>query len=220
MTMDTQLLENKNNNANGILEQGLSARLQNGDSEVISDIFKLYSDRIYSHVFYSVDCNQTIAEDITQEIFFHAFKSARSYKGNSSIFTWLSAIAHHKIADYFRHLERDRKYGCHSIDDQSSDLIFLEDKRHSGKEMAEKTETRITVQQALANIPPDYRQVILLKYVDDLSVSEISQIMDRSPKSIEGLLSRARKALKDNLQLEDELGLSRVTSFTHAEERV
>jgi RNA polymerase sigma-70 factor (ECF subfamily) len=218
--MNMQLLENKTVNTSGKSEQDLVIRLQNGESEVVSDLFKLYSSRIYSHIFYSVDCNQVIAEDITQEVFFHAFKSARSYKGNSSIFTWLSAIAHHKIADYFRRLERDRRFGNHSIDDQSTDFAYLEDKRHSGKEMAENTETRITVQQALAALPPDYRQVILLKYVEDMSVSEICQIMDRSPKSIEGLLSRARKTLKDNLHLEDELNLSGVNSFTRADARI
>jgi len=218
--MNMQLLENKTANMNGNSEQELVIRLQNGDSDVVSDIFKLYSNRIYSHVFYSVDCNQTIAEDITQEVFFHAFKSARSYKGNSSIFTWLSAIAHHKIADYFRRLERDRRFGNHSIDDQSTDFDYLEDKRHSGKEMAESTETRITVQQALAALPSDYRQVILLKYVEDMSVSEICRVMDRSPKSIEGLLSRARKTLKDNLHLEEELNLSGINSFTRADARI
>jgi RNA polymerase sigma-70 factor, ECF subfamily len=218
--MNMQLLENKTVNTNDKSEQGLAIRLQNGDSEVVSDLFKLYSSRIYSHIFYSVDCNQAIAEDITQEVFFHAFKSARSYKGNSSIFTWLSAIAHHKIADYFRRLERDRRFGNHSIDDQSIDFDYLEDKRHSGKEMAENTETRITVQQALAALPSDYRQVILLKYVEDMSVSEICQVMDRSPKSIEGLLSRARKTLKDNLHLEDELNLCGVKSFTRADARI
>jgi RNA polymerase sigma-70 factor, ECF subfamily len=218
--MNTQLLENKITSTNGKSEQELATRLQKGDSEVISDIFKLYSDRIYSHVFYSVDCNQTIAEDITQEVFFHALKSARSYKGNSSIFTWLSAITHHKIADYFRRLERDRRFGNHSIDDQSIDLDSLEDKSHSGKEMVENTETRLTVQQALAALPPDYKQVILLKYVEDMSVSEISHVMDRSPKSIEGLLSRARKTLKDNLQPEEDLSLSGVTSFTRADARI
>jgi RNA polymerase sigma-70 factor (ECF subfamily) len=190
-----QLLENKTVNTSGKSEQDLVIRLQNGESEVVSDLFKLYSSRIYSHIFYSVDCNQVIAEDITQEVFFHAFKSARSYKGNSSIFTWLSAIAHHKIADYFRRLERDRRFGNHSIDDQSTDFAYLEDKRHSGKEMAENTETRITVQQALAALPPDYRQVILLKYVED-------------------------KTLKDNLHLEDELNLSGVNSFTRADARI
>jgi RNA polymerase sigma-70 factor (ECF subfamily) len=218
--MNMQLLDNKIDSMNGKSEHELVIRLQNGESEVVSDIFKLYSNRIYSHVFYSVDCNQAIAEDITQEVFFHAFKSARSYKGNSSIFTWLSAIAHHKIADYFRRLERDRRFGNHSIDDQSTDIDYLEDKRHSGKEMAENTETRITVQQALAALPPDYRQVILLKYVEDMSVSEICQVMDRSPKSIEGLLSRARKTLKDNLHLEDELNLSGVNSFARADVRI
>jgi RNA polymerase sigma-70 factor (ECF subfamily) len=55
------------------------------------------------------------------------------------------------------------------------------------------------VNEALTKLPCDYRQVLILKYVEELSVQEISQIMDRSPKSIEGLLTRSRKALQTQL---------------------
>ena len=65
--------------------------------------------------------------------------------------------------------------------------------------MIESAETRQVVNEALAKLPWDYRQVLILKYVEELSVQEISQIMDRSPKSIEGLLTRSRKALQTDL---------------------
>jgi RNA polymerase sigma-70 factor (ECF subfamily) len=55
------------------------------------------------------------------------------------------------------------------------------------------------VEQALLSLPLDYRQVLILKYVEEMSVQEISQIMHRSLKSVEGLLARARKALRTRL---------------------
>jgi len=60
----------------------------------------------------------------------------------------------------------------------------------------ESAEDRILIEQALSSLPFEYRQTLVLKYVEDLSVVEISRIMKRSPKSVEGLLSRARKSLK------------------------
>ncbi len=66
--------------------------------------------------------------------------------------------------------------------------------------MIESAETRQVVNEALAKLPWDYRQVLILKYVEEMSVQEISQIMDRSPKSIEGLLTRSRKALQAQLE--------------------
>jgi len=52
----------------------------------------------------------------------------------------------------------------------------------------------------LAELPDDYQEVLVLKYLEDMPVLEISQAMGRSPKSVEGLLSRARKALRANLE--------------------
>ena len=66
--------------------------------------------------------------------------------------------------------------------------------------MIESAETRQVVNEALAKLPWDYRQVLILKYVEEMSVQEIGQIMDRSPKSIEGLLTRSRKALQTQLK--------------------
>jgi RNA polymerase sigma-70 factor (ECF subfamily) len=64
----------------------------------------------------------------------------------------------------------------------------------------EDEEDRQSVHQALADLPQDYQEVLVLKYLKDMPVLAISQIMGRSPKSVEGLLSRARKAMRDNLE--------------------
>jgi RNA polymerase sigma-70 factor (ECF subfamily) len=64
----------------------------------------------------------------------------------------------------------------------------------------ESEETRQSVHQALTDLPQDYQEVLALKYLKGMPVLAISQIMGRSPKSVEGLLSRARKAMRDNLE--------------------
>ncbi|MDH4291754.1 MAG: sigma-70 family RNA polymerase sigma factor, partial [Dehalococcoidia bacterium] len=61
-------------------------------------------------------------------------------------------------------------------------------------------EVHQSVHQALADLPHDYQEVLVLKYLKDMPVLAISQIMGRSPKSVEGLLSRARKAMRDSLE--------------------
>ena len=65
--------------------------------------------------------------------------------------------------------------------------------------LIESAETRQVVNEALPKLPLDYRQVLILKYVEEMAVLEISQIIDRSPKSMEGLLTRSRKALQTQL---------------------
>jgi RNA polymerase sigma-70 factor (ECF subfamily) len=84
------------------------------------------------------------------------------------------------------------------------DVDTVDDVENPGRQpqpdsLIESAETRQVVNEALAKLPWDYRQVLILKYVEEMSVLEISQIMDRSPKSIEGLLTRSRKALQTHL---------------------
>jgi len=63
----------------------------------------------------------------------------------------------------------------------------------------ESEEALQSVHEALEGLPQDYQEVLVLKYLEEMPVLEISQVMGRSPKSVEGLLSRARKAMRDNL---------------------
>ena len=79
-------------------------------------------------------------------------------------------------------------------------LEQIGDNKPATSTVMESEEVRQSVHQALADLPQDYQKVLVLKYLKDMPVLAISEIMGRSPKSVEGLLSRARKAMRDNLE--------------------
>jgi RNA polymerase sigma-70 factor (ECF subfamily) len=175
-------------------------RLRDGDNTAMAELYDRYFDRVYSLVFNQVDRNKEIAEDIVQETFLAALKSAKGFKGRSSAYTWLCSIAYHKVADHYRRQSRERKRMVSGID-----VDTVDDEENPGRQpqpdsLIESAETRQVVNEALSRLPWDYRQVLILKYVEEMSVQEISQVMDRSPKSIEGLLTRSRKALQTQLE--------------------
>jgi RNA polymerase sigma-70 factor (ECF subfamily) len=174
-------------------------RLQGGDRTAMAELYDRYFDRLYSLVFNQVDRNRDIAEDIVQETFLAALKSAKGFKGRSSAYTWLCSIAYHKVADHYRRQSRERKRMVSGIDVDTVDDVENPGRQPQPDSLIESAETRQVVNEALAKLPWDYRQVLILKYVEEMSVLEISQIMDRSPKSIEGLLTRSRKALQPHL---------------------
>jgi len=174
-------------------------RLHDGDRTAMAALYDRYFDRVYSLVFNQVDRNRDVAEDIVQETFLAALKSAKSFKGRSSAYTWLCSIAYHKVADHYRRQSRERKRMVSGVDVDTVDVSDNPGRQPQPDSLIESAETRQVVNEALAKLPWDYRQVLILKYVDELSVQEISQIMDRSPKSIEGLLTRSRKALQTQL---------------------
>jgi RNA polymerase sigma-70 factor (ECF subfamily) len=174
-------------------------RLHGGDRTAMAELYDRYFDRLYSLVFNQVDRNRDIAEDIVQETFLAALKSAKGFKGRSSAYTWLCSIAYHKVADHYRRQSRERKRMVSGIDVDTVDDVENPGRQPQPDSLIESAETRQVVNEALAKLPWDYRQVLILKYVEEMSVLEISQIMDRSPKSIEGLLTRSRKALQPHL---------------------
>ena len=96
-------------------EADRAQRLRKGDLTVMEELFTIYADRLYSLIFHQVNRDQALAEDITQETFLSALKSAKNFRGKSKLYTWLVSIAHHKIADQYRRQKRDRKYGKESF---------------------------------------------------------------------------------------------------------
>lgn len=180
-------------------EADLLQRLRGNDPSAIEELYSIYFDRLYSLVYNQVDRDHSTTEDIIQETFLAAVKSSKRFRGQSSTYTWLCSIAYHKVADFYRRKAREGKH---------RDLSFNVDASESGEQLRKipqssdptpSIDTGIVVRQAMAGLPPDHRQVLILKYVEEMSVSEISQMMGRSPKSIEGLLARARRALQARL---------------------
>ena len=176
-------------------ETELITRLRCGDPTAMEQIFKTHFDRLFSLVFYQVGRNREIAEDIVQDTFLSALNVADSFRGESRLYTWLCGIAYHKIADFYRQQRRAIDYSKVTI----IDTITAEKASINSPSIpsqAESEETRQAINDALSSLPLDYRQVLIFKYVEEMSVHVISNIMRRSPKSVEGLLSRGRAALR------------------------
>ena len=165
----------------------------------MAEFYKLYRNRLYSLILDQVDRDEAIAEDLVQEVFLAALSSLDKFRGDSQLYTWLRSIALHKINDFYRHRARQPKSREPSADYEGLELEQTRANEPATHTVMEDEEVRESVHQALADLPDDYQEVLVLKYLKDMPVLAISQIMGRSPKSVEGLLSRARKAMRDNL---------------------
>ncbi len=174
-------------------------RLRAGDPAAIQELFSIYFERLYSFIYQDVGRDRLTAEDIIQDTFLNAIKSARNFKGNSHVYTWLVGIAHHKIADYYRRLKREHRNLTLSYDDSSDDLARIREDSASAENVAESAEAKLLVEQTLEKLPWHYRQVLLLKYIEGLPMTDISLIMKRSIKSVDGLLNQARKSFREQI---------------------
>jgi RNA polymerase sigma-70 factor (ECF subfamily) len=181
-------------------ETKLIEKLRSGNSAATEEFYNLYRSRLYSLVLEQVDRDEVVAEDLVQEVFLAALDSLDKFRGDSQLYTWLRSIALHKVNDFYRRQAREPKPEKSSPDFNALELEQIGDDSQSILTTMESEEIHQSVHQALEELPPDYHEVLVLKYLQDMPVLAISQIMGRSPKSIEGLLSRARKAMRANLE--------------------
>ena len=162
-------------------KEELASRLHDGNSDARAELFYSYFNRLYSLVFYIVSKDRDIAEHITRYTFLNALKLYREVPVEGSLYTWLVRIANQKLIDYYGHLKNKGRMANRAfintpdIDDSNAEIEF---------------------EKALYDLPFHYRQVLLLKYLEKMPVSEISKVMRRTPGAIEGLLTRACKTLE------------------------
>lgn len=193
MTMDTP------DEATQVQEAELVARLRQGDRDALEQLYLRHVDRLYSLVFHQVGRNKSVAEDIVQETFLAALKSAVKFRGHSTFYTWLCSIAYHKTTDFYRQQGQRDKHDQPPSSLTAVDIEQIAESEPTILSKIESHEAKQVVEQALSRLPLDYRQVLIFKYVEQMSVSEVSLIMRRSPKSVEGLLARARRTLRATL---------------------
>jgi len=178
----------------------LLEKLRSGDGAAMEEFYNLYRARLHSLILEQVDRDEDVAKDLVQEVFLAVLGSLDKFRGDSQLYTWLRSIALHKINDFYRRQAREPRPKNSPPDFDVSKLAQIGDDELAAPTVMESIETRQSVRQALADLPEDYQEVLVLKYLKDMPVLAISQIMGRSPKSVEGLLSRARKAMRANLE--------------------
>jgi len=176
-------------------EAKLVKKLRSGDSAAMEEFYNIYKSRLYTLVLDQVDRDHAIAEDLVHETFLAALGSLDKFRGDSQLYTWLRSIAFHKINDFYRRKGREPR-----AQESSPDFDAMKQLEQTGGDepapltVMESEEISRSVHQALEDLPQDYQEVLVMP------VLEISQVMGRSPKSVEGLLSRARKAMRANLE--------------------
>ena len=168
----------------------LIKRAIRGDSEAFGELYSIYLDRIYRYVFYQVRDKMT-AEDITEEVFIKAWKALASCKGKERTFSsWLYRIAHNQLIDSLRKRRAELP-----LQPEMTNGLFDRNQMEGALEQQEQLE-------ALAYLPRNQRQVIILKFIEGLDNREISRTMSKSEGAIRVLQTRALTTLRQRLGAE------------------
>ena len=167
-------------------ESDLIARLKAGDENAAHEFFDLYAARIRRFIASSLAASAADADDVLQETFIALAEALPFFRGDSSLFTFACAIAHRKVLSLVRtNARRARLMRSAPIADQSTSTGPRADRDFN---------------RALAELKPEHREVLLLKYVEEIGVTEIARILRLGDHAVESRLARARKALRKSLK--------------------
>lgn len=158
----------------------LLSQLKFGQAKAVRTWFNTYHDRLFHFIAQKVSIEKDV-EELVQDTFLACLKHLPLFRGESNIWTWMTRIAQHEVADYYR--KRYAKKFIRSF--PLSELLPLHD-------MSDVHEISQKVRQVLANMASDEREILLMKYVDQKKVKQIAQEMGRTAKSVESILFRAR----------------------------
>lgn len=169
--------------------------LLTGDREAAEDFFRRHLETLYEFVHYRVGGDRAAAEDLVQDTFLTAIDRLRAFDGRSSLHGWLCGIARNKIRAHRRRLRPVRMEDVLAEADPEIEAILLAiDREPLPDAVLEREETKELVGATLSSLPPDYREVLVAKYVEELSTAEIAARAGRNEKAAESTLARARAA--------------------------
>ena len=164
-----------------------------GDVETFGELYSIYLDRIYRYVFYQVH-NKVTAEDLTEEIFMKAWRGIGKYRWKGQPFSaWLYRIAHNHVIDYFRTSRQHQPLDGEipAVGDQPQQEL-------------ETKQIQQSLLRAISSLPQQQKQVITLKFIEDLDNRTIEHIMGKSQGAIRVMQMRALAALRQILNEEME----------------
>lgn len=170
-----------------------------GDQSAFSDIVNLYQHKLYQ-LCYRMLGNRQEAEDIAQEAFVRAYINLQTFDQKRKFSTWLYRIATNlcidrirkKKPDYYLDAEVEGTEGLNMYSQIAADEQLPED-------AAMQMELQDRIQYEISKLPDKYRAVIVLKYIEELSLQEISEVLDLPLGTVKTRIHRGREALRKQL---------------------
>ncbi|MCK0473768.1 RNA polymerase sigma factor SigW [Halalkalibacter sp. APA_J-10(15)] len=178
----------------------LIGEVRKGDQEAFAEIVELYKDKVYQ-ICYRMLGNVHEAQDVAQEAFLRAYTNIDRYDINRKFSTWLFRIATNVSIDRLR----KKKPDFHLQDEvKGTDGVTFESQLAADEELPEDQvvtrELQDWVQNEINQLPIKYRTAIILKYIEDLSINEISEILDMPPATVKTRVHRGREALRKRMR--------------------
>jgi RNA polymerase sigma-70 factor (ECF subfamily) len=171
-------------------ERELAARLARGEERAFEEVVERYGPRVTGLAARLLAWTDG-ADDVAQDVFLAVLRKRRQFRGDAKLWTWLAAITVNRCRGLRRRrwlLERVLRVVAPARDTQIT-----------AADRSETEETAVKVRAAVARLPATCREVIVLRYLEELKIDEVAEVLGLRRNTVEVRLSRGRKLLEESL---------------------
>lgn len=184
-------------------ERKLVKALRARDEEAFCELVNMYQHKVFNIIFRILG-DRHEAEDVAQEVFITVFKHVDQFRGEAQFSTWLYRVATNHARNRIKYLSRRAQKQHQDIDDTPEASIMdnpinPQDSRPDRQAQAHQLE--IIIQEGLAQLASEHREIVVLRDIENLSYQEIAEITGLAEGTVKSRLFRARVALKQYIQI-------------------
>ena len=173
-------------------EEDVLNRAAQGESDAFGLLYERYIDRIFNYVYYRTG-NLHDAEDLTARVFQRAMNHIKNYTDRGVPFSaWLYRIAHNLVANWHRDRSRRQEIPI-------NDVPILPSKGDHPERNLVRSQEEDALLRLIRRLPPERQNLLILKFVENMSNAEIGAIMGRSEGAVKSLYHRTLLALRDQI---------------------
>lgn len=168
-------------------------KAKNKDPEAFAKVYDLYVDKIYRFIYFKVS-DKDLAQDFSSEVFLKTWEYINTGKEINNLNALLYTTARNIVIDHYRKKSL-QNLNIDEVAEQTEEALMVE----ISDDLMNKIDVQL-LQEFLLELKDEYREVLLLKYIEDFDLQSIAQIMGKKNGAVRVLLHRATKSLKDLLE--------------------
>lgn len=162
--------------------------VRNYDKEIYKEVVFRYQNKIFAYLYRFLNNNRLEAEDLTQEVFIKAYQALWGFDTSKKFSSWLYRIAHNEAVNLIK-----RKGLISFFPWEENKLKNIPARKNEGIGPS-------SIEKALSQLKPQYQEVLILRYFEDKSYEEISEILKKPVNAVGVLIKRAKDKLKNFLK--------------------
>ena len=187
-----------------------SAQARREDLALVRDfdaLYERYGKTVFNLIYQWIGDYEE-ATDLTQETFISAFKARDQFRGDARLYTWLYRIAHNHCKNRFKQRDRQREMEGPSLDagvglddgDEGAPSREVADWSFSPARLLEQKELRALIEKAVDGLASEYKVVLTLREMEDLSYNEIAEVTGLTLEAVKTRLNRARAMVRQRVE--------------------